>query len=96
MQVLVLELKNIVDFCHAVIIDVASVACGAGSMKGLSVSPSVCPIDQQQQWCVAGLLLIAPRAGDVQRYQAANGQQQRHCSTALSTKCMLTVEEPFL
>jgi len=70
MQVLVLELKNIVDFCHAVIIEVASVACGAGSMKGLSVSPSVCPIDQQQQWCVAGLLLIAPRAGDVHRYQA--------------------------
>ena len=33
-----------------------------------SVRPSVCPINRQQQ-CAAGLLLSAPRAGDIDRYR---------------------------
>jgi len=35
-------------------------------MRGLSV----CPINQSQQWRAAGLLLVAPPAGDIDRSQA--------------------------
>jgi len=64
-----------------IVIDTLSILCGAGSMKRSSVRPSVrpsvcpsvrpavCPIDRQQQWRVAGLLLNAPRAGDIDSQQ---------------------------
>ena len=48
--------------------DTARIVCLAGSMKWSSirlVRPSVCPIDPQQQWRVAGLLLSTPRSGDI-------------------------------
>jgi len=46
------------------LIDTACIVCGAGSMKRSGVRPSVCPIDQQQQRRVAGLLLSAQRPTD--------------------------------
>jgi len=36
----------------------------------LIIRPSVCPIDRQQQRRAAGLLLSAPRAGNIDRQQA--------------------------
>jgi len=57
--------------------------------------PSVYPIDLQQQRRAAGLLLIALRAGDIDRQLRARygrraagigAQQQRRRSTALSSK----------
>jgi len=48
-----------------------------------SVRLSVCPVDRQQQRRVAGLLLSAPPAGDIDRQRRAPGtQQQRRYSTA--------------
>ena len=49
----------------------------AGFMKRSGVCLSVSPVDRQQQRRAAGLLLSAPRAGDI-------GQQQ---ATALGRKC---------
>jgi len=43
----------------------------------VSVRPSVCTIDQQQQRRAAGLLLSAVQAGNIDRQQV----------TALSSKC---------
>jgi len=37
------------------------------TVERLSVRPSVCPVDQQQQRRAAGLLLSAPRAGNIDR-----------------------------
>ena len=36
--------------------------------------PSVCPIDWQQQWRAAGLLLGAPQAGDIDLWQALGSE----------------------
>ena len=44
--------------------------------------PSLCPIDQLQQWRAACLLLSVPQAGDINRQRQAPGaQQQRRRST---------------
>jgi len=42
---------------------------------GLSVCPSVCPVDRQQQRRAAGLLLSAVRAGDINDSPAAAAPQ---------------------
>jgi len=63
------------------IIDIDRTVCGEAfvirSSVCLSVSPSVCPTDRQQQRPAVGLLLRAWLAGDIDRKQA----------TALSSKC---------
>jgi len=54
-----------------VVIDTARTVCVAGSVQRssvrLSVYPSVCPIDRQQQRPPVGLLLSAPWTGDIDR-----------------------------
>ena len=57
------------------IIDTARMICGAGSMQRLSVRPSVSPIVQQQQQCVAGGFAAERPAG--KRYQEISQQQRR-------------------
>jgi len=56
---------------HRRIIDTARTVCERGSMKRLnvrlSIRPSVCPIDRQQQRRAAGLLLSALRPGNTDR-----------------------------
>jgi len=74
------------------------IVCGAGSMKRWSVRPSVCPsvyladcpTDQQQQQWPAGLLLSAPRAGDIDRPLRVGAMQQAHRSAVNSGSVTLT------
>jgi len=59
-----------------------STVCGTGSKYLSCVRLSVCRTDPPQQWRAAGLLLGAPRAGDIDRQRRAPGaQQQRRRST---------------
>ena len=73
------------------LIHAARILCGSGSMQRLgvrpSISPSVCPIDRQQQQRSVSLLLSALWAGNVDRYlraccgrraAGADAQQQTH------------------
>jgi len=71
------------DFCHYdCLVDAAGIVCGAGSMQQSSVSPSVCPIDRQQQQWPAGLLL-SPRGQEI----LIDSCGRHAAGAALSSKC---------
>jgi len=57
-----------------------------------SVRPSVCPINRPLQQRAAGLLLGAPRAGDIDRQRRAPGSTASS-SKAISSKCERAVSQ---
>ena len=73
-------------------VDTAHIVCRAGSVKWLSIRPSVCPIIRQQQHCVVDLLLSAVQAGNIDRQcrrlaatALQHGVQQQNAGTVMLT-----------
>jgi len=72
--------------CNRLLIDAARIVCGAGLMKRSSLRPSV-RLSHRSTAAAARSGFAAERIAGRRYRSIAGAQQQRRCSTAISSKC---------